>query len=169
MKENPNNKVFFCWGCRAPLTGAKTMFCNETCAAAYGKRQSARDLGKTKVGVYLNKSMLDLATGQHIFPHEFSGFIHTGHDLTGVAVFDKDELETIGDNECITYDAFWREVGRLNVSLEPHNPKEMRDEGILGYLCDHFGISTERNIASAIGELVLLEGARDAIELINSL
>jgi hypothetical protein len=169
MKENTNNKIAFCWACGSPLTGNKTMFCNETCAASYGRIQSNRDLGKKKMWVYLNKGMLDLARFNGAQAHECSAFIHTGHDLVAVALFDTDALDAIGDNELLTYEAYWREVGRLNISIEPHHPKQMRDEGILGYLCDHFGISTEKHIACAIGELVVVEGLKDPIELFNSL
>lgn len=180
MAQRTNNKIFFCWACMGPLTGDKTMFCDEHCAARYGKQQSARDLGKEKIEVYLNKSMLDLCRGEKVMPHEFSGFIHTGHDMVGIAVFDEAELETIGDAVAGTYDGYWRGINRLNTSFEelssgerraghPHQPRKMREVGILSYLCDEYGISTEKNIAAAIGELVVEEGLKDAIELFNSL
>jgi len=163
-----------------PLTGDKTMFCDEHCAAVYGRKQSERDLGRVKIAVYMNKSMLDLCRGEKVMPHEFSGFIHTGHDMVCVALFDRDEIETIGDAVSNTYDGYWREIGRLNTSFEdlsggerrlghPHRPRKMREVGILSYLCDEYGLSTEKNVAAAIGEIVNGEGLRDGIELFNSL
>jgi hypothetical protein len=170
-KERMTNKIAFCWGCFAPLTGDKTMFCTETCAATYGKRQSNRDLGWVKVWVYCNKAMLNVAIGEGIWPHEMSAFIHTGNDMTCVALFDQKPFFDIPDSQASVYDAYYREIApfEAEASLEPHNPTEMRDEGILSYLCDHFGIRTERDIARAIPELVRLEGLKDPIELFNTL
>lgn len=173
-KANTKNKIAFCWACTAPLTRDNLQFCNDTCAAAWDQKRRTRDMGKRKEYVYLNKSMLDLAIGEGVMPHEWSAFIHTGHDMVGVALFDEGHIQSIPDAECNTYDAYYREIPRgeseePEVNLEPHDGRAMREEGILGYLCDHFGIRTERKIAEAIAELCELENVPDPIELINTL
>lgn len=170
MKENTNNKIFVCWNCYGPLTGEQTQFCaNNMCESAWNKKQATRDLGKIKIWVYLNKAMVELAKGERVEPHALSGFISTGHDLMAVAQYDEADLESISDAECNTYDAYWRGLNRLNISIEPHHPINMRKQGMLSYLCDNWGISTEKNVAAAIGELVVLEGHRTPVAFFNSL
>jgi hypothetical protein len=119
--------------------------------------------------VYLNKNMLDLAKSQKVIPYQFSYLFYSGHELVGVAEFETDELNSIGDHESNVYDAWWREIGKINISLEPHTPHIMREEGILSYLCDGYGLSTEKNVALAIGEITNIEGCANPLELINSL
>lgn len=171
MKENTNNKIAFCWGCYSPLTGDKLRYCNPDCEMAKGKRTNANDLGFNKIWVYLNKGMLDLAKGQGIEPHAFSAFIHTGHDLMGIAMFDRQSLETIGDNERNTYDAYYREITALfpHPLHSSHDEDGMREVGLLGYLSDNYGITTEKNIAQAIGTIVGIEDLTNPIELFNTL
>jgi len=152
-----------------PVTDVQGNWCSTFCQSKKIDEQAARDMGKKKIWVYLNKNMLDLAKSQKVEPHEFSYLFYSGHELVGVACYDEDELNSIGDHETNVYDAWWREVGRLNISLEPHTPATMRRDGILSYLCDRFGLSTEKNIALAIGDLTVIEGFESPIELINSL
>lgn len=171
--ENTKNKIFLCWNCYAPQTGDRKQWCNDLCEQAWKEKRKARDMGWVKVFAYLNKSMLDIAAGQGIHPHRFSGFFHTGHDLMAVALYDRPELEQIGDNEMNTYDAYWREVqwpGQLEKGskIEPYDPDEMRDDGLLSYL-QRFEIRTEKQIASAIGLLTEMEGCDDPIHFINTL
>jgi hypothetical protein len=175
MKERTNNKVFFCWGCAMPLTGDKTMFCEESCAATYGQRQSKRDLGKVKVWAYLNKSMLDLAIGERAEPHEFSGFFHTGNDLMGVALFDRDQIEAITQAEQSASDAYWREIPEnsqdiiMRNDLMDHDENALRAHGLQSYVFERTGSFNEITIAKAIADIVVLEKLKDPIELFNTL
>lgn len=177
MTENTKNKIAFCWGCYSPLVGDRLRYCNPDCEMRKGTREAARETPVQEVWVYLNKGMLDLARGQGIEPRAFSAMIHTSHDLMGVALFDRDALETIGDNERNTYDAYWREIPQSipvpNLEeaavRELYDPIAMREEGLLGYLSDHYGIATERKVAAAIGEFTIREGKANPIELFNTL
>ena len=169
MKKRTDNKIALCQNCFGTLTPAQDTFCTNGCRQAKADAQANRDLGRKKIWVYLNKSMLDLCRGEHVLPHEFSTLLYTGNELVLVAVFDAEELEKIGDSMANTYDGWWREVGRLNVALEPYNPRIMRREGLLSYLCDHHGISTEKNVACAIGTLTDLEGHLSPLAFFDTL
>lgn len=181
LKERTNNKIALCQNCMGVLTPAQQKFCNNYCQRAKTEIQAERDRGSVKIWVYLNKNMLDLAKSEHVLPHEFSHFIWSGHELTGVARFDVGALEGIGDLQANTYDAWWREIDRLNTSFERlsqdnqgkggkgHRPRVMRRTGLLSYLCDEYGLSTEKNIALAIGEITEEEGLANPLILFNSL
>lgn len=165
-----NNKIAFCQRCYGVLTPENDETCDDLCRQKRAEAQAARDTTKKKIWVYLNKEMLDLLHLNKIEPHEFSYFFYTGFSLVGVAVYDEEDIVgKISDREAEAYNAFWREVTGTNVSLEPHEPHTMRREGILSYLCNRHGISTERNVAAAIGELTGIEGLASPIDLINSL
>ena len=156
------------------LTRYQKDFCHIACRNGKRDSEMERAESKNKIWVYLNKNMLDLAKSQKVIPYQFSYFIFSGHELVGVAEFELSELESIGDHETNAYDAWWREIGRLNTSFEslgekPHRPIVMRREGILSYLCDEYGLSTERNVACAIGEMMHEEGLFTPLALINSL
>lgn len=181
MKPRTENKIVLCQNCYGTLTPAQDTFCNNGCRRAKADAQAERDLGKEKMWVYLNKSMLDLCRGERVIPHEFSMMIYTGNEPVLVACFDKDQLLTIGDSMANTYDGWYREISRLNTSFaslsendkgeggHPHQPRVMRREGLLSYLCDHYGISTERNVAAAIGTLTQEEGHESPLLLFNTL
>lgn len=144
-------------------------FCNEHCYKKKVERDNRRGQ-KDTIFVYLNKNMLDLAKSQGVLPLEFSFFIWSGHELAGVACFVDKELESIGDHETNTYDAWWREIGLLNIDIaQEFSSGEMREVGILSYLCDYFGISTEKNVACAIGSITILEGQRSPIQFFDTL
>jgi len=169
MKPTTQNKIAFCQYCHGVLTQYQDNFCNEVCEKTKKQFEAERPGVARKLWVYLNKNMLDLTQSQKVEPYQFSYFFYSGHELVGVAQFDTDELEGIGDHETNVYDAWWREIGRLNTSIEPHRPQTMRKDGILSYLCDEHGISTEKNVACAIGELTAYEGHENPLQLINSL
>lgn len=173
-KKRTNNKITFCFNCIGVLTSAQDNYCNAACEGGKRDSMALKDIGKPKMWVYLNKNMLDLAKSQHISAYEFSYFFWSGHELVGVACFDEGELQSIGDHETNVYDAWWREIGRLNTSFhglggKHHRPRVMRELGLLSYLCDEYGLSTEKNIALAIGELTEEEGWDAPADLINSL
>ena len=69
---------------------------------------------------------------------------------------------------------FWREVGRANTGMDeieigekPYRPRVMRKMGLLEYLCDYCGVSTERNVAAVLGEMAAHESI-DPIVFFNS-
>ncbi len=61
---------------------------------------------------------------------------------------------------------WWRSVGRANISVDDeegfygkgYKPKIARKVGLLTYICDQYGASTEKNVAAVIGELAHHEG-----------
>ena len=70
---------------------------------------------------------------------------------------------------------WWREVSRSNTcasciefNSKPYRPRFMRKVGLLEYLCDYCGVSTERNVSAVIGELAYEEG-KTPIEFFNSI
>lgn len=158
--------------CLGVLTAHDGFFCNEYCRRAH-KEYAEEHKEDKPIYVYMNLQMLELAKSEYIKPHSFSMFLYTGHSLVCVAKFEESELLTIGDEEATAYDGWWREVGQLNTSFKnigdkDHRPLVMREIGILSYLCDEYGISTEKNIACAIGSIAYEEGITP-IELFNTL
>lgn len=154
------------------LTAHQGFFCGEYCGRAHREHEEEHKVDKP-IYVYMNLQMLELAKSEHVLPHAFSMFVYTGHSLTCVAQFEEEELLKIGDEEATAYDGWWREVGQLNTSLKnlgtkEHRPKVMRELGILSYLCDEYGLSTEKNVACAIGSIAEEEGVTP-IELFNTL
>jgi len=83
------------------------------------------------------------------------------------AKYDLAKLESIAESQCINNNAWWREIGRLNIQYN-HKPRIMRKTGIFNYLCNVYGISTEKNVALAIGEICNEEN-KTPIELFNTL
>ena len=119
---------------------------------------------KETIYVYCNASCLEL-----IHPLEVSKPILTSWNLSFVALYNLEDLQKIAEDIYEQHNAFWREVGSLNISIdEDYQPRVMRKTGLLNWLCDVHGISVERNIAGAIGNLSRMEG-RTPIEFINSL
>jgi len=93
-----------------------------------------------------------------------------------VALYDLDELEKIEESQYELQGAFWREIGRLQISQDSvdgngrisYQPRVMRRMGLFDYIYDKVNLSTERHIACAIGNFSEWEG-KDPIEFFNSL
>jgi hypothetical protein len=121
------------------------------------------------------KSVRELA-GKGIYPKELSKVLwDESNNYFGthcVALYDEKEiLKTIEDEG----EFWWREINRSSVSLDsiefndkPYRPRIMRKIGLLEYLCDYCGVSTERNVAAVIGEMAHGEGLTP-IQFFNSL
>src|ERR1051325_936955 len=114
--------------------------------------------------VYCNAEMLDTGTG--VNPIDVSKILLDDLYLTHcVALFNEKELEKVTEEQCVKRGAFWRSVGRANISLEDNDgiygnhykPRIMRKVGLLTYLCDQYGVSQPRNIAALIGEIAAYE------------
>lgn len=169
MSQIANNKVAFCMECLSVLTPFKDRFCTDQCHAKHTKRQEERP-ERRKNWIYLNKNMLDILKSNGAMPHEISFFFYTGNELVGIAVYDEQDIEEkVGDHEAIAYDAWMRPIAHSDQTLEPHDGEQMREEGLLSYLCDNFGIRTEKNVANAIGTLADIEGFQSPVSFINSL
>lgn len=173
MRENTNNKVFFCINDGSPLHGDQMRYCSKECEIQDDERRKARDLGAARTYAYLNTAMLNLCVGQGIRPHRLSGFIHTGHDLMGVALFDAAEIETIGDAEMSNYDAYWRRIpsaAEMDAVTfgDAYDPLKLRNAGIFAFLHE-YDIRTEKQIARALRELTEHEDRLSPIEFLNSL
>lgn len=168
IKENTLNKIFFCQYDGTPLNGVQMLYCSTECAELGIKRdQQDTSSGGPKTWAYLNLAMLNVARGNQFVPRRFSAFIHTGHDLMGVAVFEDNQLEQITDAEASSYDAYWRPIAGTDLPFEEYDPEAMRTEGLLAFL-QRRGIHAERQIASALFKMAVMEG-KDPIQLINSL
>jgi len=93
-----------------------------------------------------------------------------------VALFKKTELLKITEKDCEDNNAWWREIGRANISIDNssglygkgYKPRIMRKVGLLTYICDQYGLSQPRNVAAMIGEISFYEG-KNPIEFFNSI
>jgi len=91
-----------------------------------------------------------------------------------IAEYDEAELKQVPE-ECFEGGMFWREIGRACVGMDeletydkPYRPRVMRKMGLLEYLCDCCGVSTERNVSAVIGEIAHCEG-KNPIDFFNSI
>lgn len=174
-------KIVFCQNCFGPVPARYTtidtqeqlieqIFCNDFCRDKALDHESKRPSDTKLMYVYLNKNMLDLAKSNGVRPAGISFFIWSGHELVGIAQYDEAELNTISDREANTYDAWYRPISQLNISIEEdYRPRIMRDYGLLAYLSDEIGISAERNIAAAIGTISDIEGHDSPIMFFDTL
>lgn len=113
-----------------------------------------------------------------IYPKRFSQLLfdtaNNSYDTRLVAEYDNFvKLKSVPEKE-YTGGLFWREVGRANTSMDeiefgkPYRPRIMRKIGLLEYLCDYCGVSSERNVAAVIGEMSAYEH-KDPISFLNSI
>ena len=117
-----------------------------------------------EIYVYCNAANLTL-----VHPIEISKPLMNDYEVEFVALYNLDELNKLTEDEYRTAGAWWREIGSLNISIDQeYQPRVMRRTGLLTYICDTWGISTERHVACAIGSISGLEG-KTPIEFFNSL
>ena len=119
--------------------------------------------------IYCNAELLRLVSQHKVKLLEVSKVLFDEYWLSyAVASFDSlKELEKISEKKCEEKDAWWREIGHANISVEDHTPRIARQEGLLIYICDKYGASTEKNVAAMIGSIAWHEG-KNPIELFNS-
>ena len=61
-------------------------------------------------------------------------------------------LLSVTDEQVTDADAWWREVGLANIEIQ-FDREAIRAQGVFDYLGGKYGISSERNVAAAIGEM----------------
>jgi hypothetical protein len=88
-----------------------------------------------------------------------------GFETRHAAVYDLGDLMSIPEDRLNAAKAWWREMGWCNTHIA-WDPARIKDEGIWGYLCDEYGISTERNTSVAFNELAF-QADMSEIELFN--
>lgn len=90
-------------------------------------------------------------------PLRHSKTLRDRHGCTYVAAeYDEAALLAIDEDTVTAARAWWREMGGCNTHIEFHEEAIKRD-GVLAYLCEVYGISSERNVAVALNDM-----ARDA-------
>ena len=129
------------------------------------------------VYIYCNIATLQVASHRGVKPIEVSKVLLTDTYLDYVvASFESlDELLAIEEGIWNGQSAWWREIGHSNINIEEekgmygtgYKPRIAREAGLLNYICDQYGASTEKNVAAILGDIAWYEG-KNAIELFNS-
>ena len=129
--------------------------------------------------IWTNARTIRLIADHQIYPKRYSQILFdTANRMYGtrmIAEYESiKELQTIAE-ELYTDGCFWRQVGRASVGMDeiesndkPYRPRVMRKMGLLEYLCDYCGVSTERNVAAVVGEMAHHEG-KNPIDFFNSI
>lgn len=86
-------------------------------------------------------------------------------DIRHAAVYDTDALLAVTEDQAFEVQAWWREMGPANITIEL-DAERIKAEGVWSYLCDEYGISTERNTSVALWELAH-ESAMTEVEFFN--
>lgn len=128
--------------------------------------------------IWTTAETVAMIADNHVYPKKFSQILfdtaNRGYTAYLVAEYDHDELKTVPE-EKFQGGMFWREIGRAVVGMDelefndkPYRPRVMRKIGLLEYLCDYCGVSTERNVSALIGEMSHFE-CKTPIEFFNTL
>ncbi len=127
--------------------------------------------------IYCNVTTIELGSLFNVMPLEVSHVLweERWHSYLVAGYESLKKLEEIPERELVRLDAWWREVGRANISIDDidglyglgYKPRIARKVGLLLYICDQWGASTEKNVAAMIGEMANHEG-KTPVELFNS-
>ena len=92
-----------------------------------------------------------------------------------VALYNIEDLEKIKEDVYYKHNAWWREIGFLQMSQDCLNddndyyqPRVMRKMGLFNYIYEKVNLSTEKHLACAIGNFSSWEG-KNPIEFFNSI
>jgi hypothetical protein len=102
-------------------------------------------------------------------PLKHSKTLRDRHGCTYVAAeYDEAALLAITEDDLRTdelFGAWWREMGACNTRIE-FDVEAIKEQGVLAYLCDTYGISAERNVAVALNDMAA-DAGMSRIELLD--
>lgn len=128
--------------------------------------------------VYGNAQAVETSGDRRIYPERVSHVLWDEFwNSHIVAEFSEENFKKLCAIDDKDWDdaAWWREICGANFSIEEakglygkgYKTKTARMVGLLLYICDQFGASTERNVAAVIGSMAAYEG-KDPVKFFNT-
>lgn len=100
------------------------------------------------ITVLCDEAMLPL-----LAPLRHSKTLRDRYGCTYVAAeYDEAALLAIDEDTVTAARAWWREMGACNTFIA-FDADAIKEQGLLAYLCDTYGISSERNVAVALNDM----------------